>query len=35
MDDYSNDLAQSDFDSYETPSNYLESGNDFVTSEFI
>lgn len=35
MDEYSNVLAQSDFDSYETPSNYLESGNDFVTSEFI
>jgi hypothetical protein len=35
MDDYSNNLAQSDFDSYESPSNYLESGNDFVSSEFI
>jgi LysM repeat protein len=32
---YDNVLAQSDFDSFETPSNYLESGNDFVTSEFI
>jgi LysM repeat protein len=35
MDDYSNVLAQSDFDSFETPSNYLESGNDFISSEFI
>jgi LysM repeat protein len=35
MDEYSNVLAQSDFDSFETPSNYLESGNDFVSSEFI
>ena len=35
MDEYSNGLAQSDFDSFETPSNYLESGNDFVSSEFI
>lgn len=32
---YDNVLAQSDFDSFEAPSNYLESGNDFVTSEFI
>lgn len=35
MDEYSNVLAQSDFDGFETPSNYLESGNDFVSSEFI
>ena len=35
MDEYSDGLAQSDFDSFETPSNYLESGNDFVSSEFI
>jgi len=35
MDEYSNVLAQSDFDSFETPSNYLESGNDFVSSEFM
>jgi hypothetical protein len=32
---YDNALAQSDFDSFDTPSDYLESGNDFVSSEFI